>query len=263
MNNLSFSSSFYDYLNSQKFLPEISKFSNKEHLVHGTTIVAVGFTGGVIMAGDRRATMGNYVAQNDIEKVFPADDYSAVGIAGSAGIAIELVKLFQVELEHYEKIEGMPLSVEGKANRLSVLLRGNLGLALEGLAALPLFAAYDKNRDAGRVFSYDITGGRYEEHDYYAVGSGSLFARASLKKMFEPGDNKNFAIKIALESIYDAAEEDSATAGPDMARNIYPVVVKVDRNGFERIAEQELAVILNEILDGRKSRPDGPIARHK
>jgi proteasome beta subunit len=263
MNINSSTSSFYDFLANQKALPDFSKAVDRERVIHGTTIVAVGFTGGVVMAGDRRATMGNFVAQNDIQKVFAADDYSAIGIAGSAGIAVELVKLFQVELEHYEKIEGMPLSVEGKANRLSVLLRGNLGLALEGLAALPLYAAYDKQRDAGRVFSYDITGGRYEEHDYYAVGSGSLFARASLKKMFEPSDSQDFAIRIALESIYDAAEEDSATAGPDMARNIYPVVVKVDRSGFERISEENLSIILNDILTGRKNRPDGPIARQK
>lgn len=261
MSELSYSSSFYEFLKlNQGALPVQN--NKMEQVVHGTTIVAVAFAGGVVMAGDRRATMGNYVAQNDIEKVFPADDFSAIGIAGSAGIAIELVKLFQVELEHYEKIEGMPLSVEGKANRLSVLLRGNLGLALEGLAALPLYAAYDPKRESGRVFSYDITGGRYEEHDYFAVGSGSLFARASLKKMFEPDQDSNFAVKIALESIYDAAEEDSATAGPDMARNIYPVVVKVDEKGFEKIDQSQLTSTLNEILAGRKSRPDGPIARH-
>lgn len=261
MTQLKYSSSFYDFfMKSQTSL--IPKIDNSQQIVHGTTIVAVAFDGGVVMAGDRRATMGNYVAQNDIEKVFPADDFSAIGIAGSAGIAIELVKLFQVELEHYEKIEGMPLSVEGKANRLSVMLRGNLGLALEGLAALPLFAAYDSKRKTGRVFSYDITGGRYEEHDYFAVGSGSLFARASLKKMFEPKQDSNFAVKIALESIYDAAEEDSATAGPDMARNIFPVVVKVDKSGFEKISQKELTQTLNHILVGRKNRPDGPIARH-
>ncbi len=261
MSELSYSSSFYEFVKlNQGGFP--IKNNKMEQVVHGTTIVAVAFAGGVVMAGDRRATMGNYVAQNDIEKVFPADDFSAIGIAGSAGIAIELVKLFQVELEHYEKIEGMPLSVEGKANRLSVLLRGNLGLALEGLAAFPLYAAYDPKRESGRVFSYDITGGRYEEHDYFAVGSGSLFARASLKKMFEPDQDSNFAIKIALESIYDAAEEDSATAGPDMARNIYPVVVKVDEKGFEKIEQSQLTATLNKILAGRKNRPDGPIARH-
>lgn len=260
MSHLSYSSSFYEFLHQSQGDLQLT-VKNTEQIVHGTTIVAVAFAGGVVMAGDRRATMGNYVAQNDIEKVFPADDFSAIGIAGSAGIAIELVKLFQVELEHYEKIEGMPLSVEGKANRLSVLLRGNLGLALEGLAALPLYAAYDSKRNSGRVFSYDITGGRYEEHDYFAVGSGSLFARASLKKMFEPDQNSDFAIKIALESIYDAAEEDSATAGPDMARNIYPVVVKVDQAGFEKINQEKLTTTLNKILEGRKTRPDGPIAR--
>lgn len=260
MSQLNNSSSFYEFLHQSQGDLQLT-VKNTEQVVHGTTIVAVAFAGGVVMAGDRRATMGNYVAQNDIEKVFPADDFSAIGIAGSAGIAIELVKLFQVELEHYEKIEGMPLSVEGKANRLSVLLRGNLGLALEGLAALPLYAAYDSKRNSGRVFSYDITGGRYEEHDYFAVGSGSLFARASLKKMFEPDQNSDFAIKIALESIYDAAEEDSATAGPDMARNIYPVVVKVDQAGFEKINQEKLTTTLNKILEGRKTRPDGPVAR--
>lgn len=262
MTHLDYSSSFYDFLCLNNSPLVRNSIENKDQIIHGTTIVAVTFDGGVVMAGDRRATMGNFVAQNDIEKVFPADDFSAIGIAGSAGIAIELVKLFQVELEHYEKIEGMPLSVEGKANRLSVLLRGNLGLALEGLAALPLYAAYDANRRSGRVFSYDITGGRYEEHDYFAVGSGSLFARASLKKMFEPNKNSDFAIKIALESIYDAAEEDSATAGPDMARNIYPVVIRVDEKGFEKISQENLSKQLTSILQGRKSRPDGPIARH-
>ncbi len=263
MNNSLNPSSFFEYLNTQNAFNIKKSSIHSDQVVHGTTIVAVAFEGGVVMAGDRRATMGNYVAQNDMQKVFAADDYSAIGIAGSAGIAIELVKVFQVELEHYEKIEGMPLSVEGKANRLSVLLRGNLGLAMEGLAAVPLFAAYDKKNNTGRVFSYDITGGRYEEHDYYAVGSGSLFARASLKKMFEVQQDHNFAIKIALESIYDAAEEDSATAGPDMARNIFPVVVKVDKAGFERISESELSKILNVILSGRKNRPNGPIASHK
>ena len=154
---------------------------------HGTTIVAVEFDGGVVMAGDRRATMGNLIAHREIEKVYPADEYSCVGIAGTAGIAVELVRLFQVELEHYEKIEGALLSLDGKANRLSALIRGNLSLAMQGLAVVPLFAGYDLDRRAGRIFSYDVTGGRYEEHDHHSVGSGSIFARGSLKKRWRPG----------------------------------------------------------------------------
>jgi proteasome beta subunit len=146
---------------------------------HGTTIVALRGSFGAIMAGDRRATMGNVISQRDIEKVFQADEHSTIGIAGAAGIAVELVRLFQVELEHYEKIEGMQLSLDGKANRLSALLRGNLGMAMQGLAVVPMFAGYDLDRERGRIFSYDITGGRYEEHDYHAVGSGGFFAKNS------------------------------------------------------------------------------------
>ena len=151
---------------------------------HGTTIVAVTFPGGVVLAGDRRATMGNVIAQRDIEKVFPADEYSAVGIAGTAGLAVEMVKLFQLELEHFEKVEGAQLSLEGKANRLSTMIRSNLGMAMQGLAVVPLFAGYDVDREKGRIFSYDVTGGRSEEHDYAATGSGSIFARGAMKKLF-------------------------------------------------------------------------------
>ena len=227
---------------------------------HGTTIVAVTYGTGVILAGDRRATMGNIVAQRDIEKVLPADEHSAIGIAGSAGIALELVRLFQVELEHYEKIEGAELSVEGKANRLSVLLRGNLGLAMQGLAVVPLFVAYDSIRSCGRVFSYDVTGGRYEEHDHYAVGSGSLFARGALKKLHRDSMSEADAVRIIIEALYDAADDDSATGGPDLARRIYPVVAVVDAAGYRRVGDDELAGVVGAVVDARMQRPDGPIA---
>src|SRR5215217_1286738 len=151
---------------------------------HGTTIVAATFPGGVVMAGDRRATMGNIIAQRDIEKVFPADEYSCVGIAGTAGLAVEMVRLFQTELEHYEKLEGATLSLEGKANRLSALIRGNLSMALQGLTVVPLFAGWDLDDGIPRIYSYDVTGGRYEEHSFHAVGSGSTFARGALKKRY-------------------------------------------------------------------------------
>ncbi len=228
---------------------------------HGTTIVAVTWSEGVVMAGDRRATMGNIIAQRTIEKVFPADDHSCVGIAGAAGIAIELVRLFQVELEHYEKIEGWPLSLDGKANRLAALLRSNLSLAMQGLAAVPMLAGYDLDRQTGRIFSYDVTGGRYEEHDFYSVGSGSMFARGALKKLYEPGLDGEQAVEICLEALYDAADDDSATGGPDLARGIFPVVAVVDATGFRRLPDDALAGLCQVVVDRRMERPNGPAAR--
>jgi proteasome beta subunit len=207
---------------------------------HGTTIVALSFDGGVVMAGDRRATMGNLIAHREIEKVYPADEYSCVGIAGTAGIAVELVRLFQVELEHYEKIEGALLSLDGKANRLSAMIRQNLGLAMQGLAVVPLFAGYDLDRRTGRIFSYDVTGGRYEEHDHHSVGSGSVFARGSLKKRWRPGMDAAQAVSVAVEALFDAADDDSATGGPDQLRHIYPVVATVTDAGYLRVPEAEV-----------------------
>jgi proteasome beta subunit len=225
---------------------------------HGTTIVAVRTADGAVMAGDRRATMGNLIAQNDIEKVFAADEFSVIGIAGTAGIAVELVRLFQVELEHYEKIEGLSLSLDGKANRLSAMLRSNLGMAMQGLAVVPLLAGYDEAAEVGRIFSYDVTGGRYEEHDFYAVGSGSSFARGSLKKLFGRDMATDDAIRVSLEALYDAADDDSATGGPDMARGIYPVVAAVGPGGVRMLADDELAPMVQAMMDSRMRRPDGP-----
>ena len=227
---------------------------------HGTTIVALRGDFGAVMAGDRRATMGNVIAQRDIEKVFAADEHSLIGIAGTAGIAIELVRLFQVELEHYEKIEGVPLSLDGKANRLASLLRGNLGLAMQGLSVVPLFAGYDIDRQRGRIFSYDVTGGRYEEHDFYAVGSGSFFARGSLKKLYRPDADTDLAIDTALEALYDAADDDSATAGPDMARRIFPIVGIATEEGVRMLDSVEVEARVAPLVARRMTRPNGPFA---
>jgi proteasome beta subunit len=242
------SSSFMDFLSGHApdLLPgrrNLGSGDLSKDVPHGTTIVAATFGGGVAMAGDRRATMGNIIAQRDIEKVFPADEYSCVGIAGTAGIAVELVRLFQVELEHYEKIEGALLSLDGKANRLSTMLRGNLGLAMQGLAVVPLFAGYDLDRGRGRIFSYDVTGGRYEEHAFHTVGSGSVFAKGSLKKRWSPGLAAADAIRVVVEALYDAADDDSATGGPDAARSIYPVVATVSADGYQRISDDVLAPV--------------------
>ena len=227
---------------------------------HGTTIVACLYDGGVVMAGDRRATMGNVIAQRDIEKVFPADDFSVVGIAGTAGLAVEMVRLFQTELEHFEKIEGAQLSLEGKANRLASFIRANLGMAFQGLAVVPLFAGFDAARGQGRIFSYDVTGGRYEEHDYHSVGSGSPFARGSMKKLYKPNHNDQDAVQVCLQALYDAADDDSATGGPDLTRGIYPVVYTVGTGGAQRLSERELSVLVDSVVQQRFQRPDGPQA---
>ncbi len=227
---------------------------------HATTIVAATFPGGVVMAGDRRATMGNVIAQRDIEKVFPADEYSAVGIAGTAGLAVEMVRLFQTELEHYEKIEGTTLSIDGKANRLSALIRGNLGMAMQGLAVVPLFAGYDLNSRHGRIFSYDVTGGRYEETAFHSVGSGSVFARGSLKKLYREDFDQTQCVTAVVQALYDAADDDSATGGPDLARRIFPVVSVITAEGHVRLSQDEVAVIADQIVTSRLQRPDGPAA---
>lgn len=227
---------------------------------HATTIVAVTFPGGVVMAGDRRATMGNVIAQRDIEKVFPADEFSTVGIAGSAGLAIELVRLFQTELEHYEKIEGTTLSMDGKANRLSALIRGNLGMAMQGLAVVPLFSGYDLAREQGRIFSYDVTGGRYEETAFHAVGSGSVFARGALKKLYRDDFDADQAVMAVVQALYDAADDDSATGGPDLARRIFPVVSVVTAEGQVRLPQDDVAAVADTVVAARMQRPDGPAA---
>jgi proteasome beta subunit len=225
---------------------------------HGTTIVAAAFPGGVVMAGDRRATLGNIIAQRDIEKVFAADEFSIIGIAGAAGLAVELVGLFQVELEHYEKIEGAPLSLVGKANRLANMIRLNLGLAMQGLIVLPLFAGWDEATGDGRIFSYDATGGRYEEHAYFSVGSGSVFARGSLKKLYRPDFDANEAAMAVIQALYDAADDDSATGGPDMARRIFPVVLAATSDGVQRFSEEQTSEMIDQLMASRQERPDGP-----
>jgi proteasome beta subunit len=227
---------------------------------HGTTIVAATFPGGVIMAGDRRATMGNIIAQRDIEKVFPADEFSAVGIAGSAGIAVEMVRLFQVELEHYEKIEGSVLSLDGKANRLATLIRSNLGMAMQGLAVVPLFAGYDLDDGQGRIFSYDVTGGRYEETSFFSVGSGSLFAKGSLKKLYRENLDEIECATVVVQALYDAADDDSATGGPDLTRRIFPVVHVITAQGGRRLDDDVVADIADRMIAQRMQRPDGPLA---
>lgn len=228
---------------------------------HGTTIVTAVCDGGVVMAGDRRATAGSMIAQRNFEKVFRGDDYTCVGIAGSAGIGVDLVRLFGVELEHYEKLEGRSLSLEGKANRLAGLVRGNLGGAIQlGLVAVPLLAGYDEDGAAGRIFSFDVSGGRYEEQRFASIGSGSVFARGSLKKLYRDGMSADDVIFVLMEALYDAADDDSATGGPDMARRIFPVVATVTADGFQRLSDEEAGRYAETVVTERMRQPDGPAA---
>jgi proteasome beta subunit len=229
-------------------------------LPHATTIVAVACDRGVVVAGDRRATAGNMISKRDVEKVFRSDEFSAIAMAGVASIGLEFIRLFQVELEHYEKMEGRSLSLEGKANRLATMVRGNIALAMQGLAMIPLFAGYDEETSVGRIFSYDVAGGPYEEHRYFSIGSGSIFAKNSLKKLYSDGMSVTDASLACVQALYDAADDDSATGGPDMTRRIFPVITTITDDGFTRLTDAEAAEIAEQVVDGRMQAPDGPLA---
>lgn len=216
-------------------------------VTHGTTCVAVRYVDGVVMAGDRRATSGNLIAHRSIEKVFPADRHSGVAIAGAAGPAVEMVRLFQLQLEHYEKVEGSPLSLEGKANQLSQMLRSNLPAAMSGLAVVPIFAGFDLARGAGRLFEYDITGGRYEESDHAATGSGSLHAETVIKVGYRRDLSEDEAVTLVSEALFQAADADSATGGADTLRGIYPMVVTISAEGFARVDDERVGEGFAEI----------------
>ncbi|GAA0371033.1 proteasome subunit beta [Actinoallomurus spadix] len=230
------------------------------NLPHGTTILSLTFEGGVLMAGDRRATMGNLIAQRDLEKINYADEYSAVAFAGTVGTAIEMVRLFQFELAHYEKIEGRRLSLDGKARRLATLVQGNLGAAMQGLVVVPLFAGYDLDRGVGRIYSFDVTGGPYEMKDFHADGSGSPYARGALKKLYRRGMSQEDAVVAAVQALYDAADDDSATGGPDLTRRIYPSVAVVTEDGYRRLPEDEVRSVAEAVVAARHDSPGGPTA---
>jgi len=216
---------------------------------HGTTVVAIRYADGVVMAGDRRATSGNLIAHRNMEKVFAADRHSGVAIAGAAGPAVEMVKLFQLQLEHYEKVEGAQLSLEGKANQLGQMVRSHLPAAMQGFVVVPLFAGFDVRRGTGRLFEYDVTGGRYEESDFAATGSGSLHAGTVIKLGYRPGMDRDAAVDLAINSLFQAADEDSATGGPDLVRGIYPVVATITAEGFERLGDDDVAEHFRALLD--------------
>ena len=224
---------------------------------HATTVVALRFADGIVMAGDRRATEGHAIAHRAMEKVFPADRYSAVAIAGAAGFAVEMVRLFQVQLEHYEKVEGVTLSLEGKANQLAQMVRSHLPLAMQGLAVVPLFAGYDLARGVGRIFTYDVTGGHYEEADFQATGSGGRDARTTIKLGFREGLARDDAVELAVQALYEAADEDAGTGGPDLVRGIYPLVAVVTAQGYTQVDEAEVSDRFAALIE-RKRSEQGP-----
>ncbi len=226
-------------------------------VAHGTTVVALRFDNGVVVAGDRRATEGNMIAHRSIEKVFPADRHSAVAISGAAGSAIEMVRLFQTQLEHYEKVEGTCLSLEGKANQLGQMVSANLQMAMQGLVVIPLFAGYDLRLKRGRIFTYDVTGGRFEETDFHATGSGGRDAKNTVKLSYRERLGRDEAVEIAVAALYEAADEDTATGGPDPVRGIYPVVATVDAEGYRRLEDTEVAEHFRNVLERRRERGQG------
>ena len=229
-------------------------------LPHATTIVAAVCDGGVVLAGDRRATAGSMIAKRDVEKVFRSDEFSGMGYAGTGSVGIEFVRLFQVELEHYEKMEGRSLSLEGKANRLAFMVRGNLGAAMQGLVVVPLFVGYDEDSGQGKIFSYDVAGGPYEEQRFHSIGSGSLFARGALKKLYADGMSADDAVLACVQALYDAADDDSATGGPDLPRRIFPVAATITADGFRKLPEPEAAQVAEQVIRERLANPDGPPA---
>ncbi|HET7665206.1 MAG TPA: proteasome subunit beta [Mycobacterium sp.] len=263
-------SSFSEYLRQQA--PQLLPVSGAgggagagAQLAHGTTIVALNYPGGVVMAGDRRATQGNMIANRDIKKVYITDDYTATGIAGVAAIAVEFARLYAVELEHYEKVEGVALTFRGKVNRLATMVRGNLAAAMQGLVALPLLAGYDVDdpdpQRAGRIVSFDAAGGwNIEEEGYQAVGSGSVFAKSSIKKLYSQVVDADSALRVAVEALYDAADDDSATGGPDLVRGIFPTAVTIGGDGAEEVTEERIAQLARDVIENRSRektlRPD-------
>ncbi len=237
-------------------LPDLGTNGGPIAPVHATTVVAIRAADGVVMAGDRRATEGLSIANRRIEKVFPADSHSGVSIAGAAGPALEMVRLFQTELEHYEKVEGESLTLDGKANRLSQLVRANLPAAMQGLAVVPLFAGWDERAARGRLFRFDVTGGRYEEADFHATGSGGVHARNWVKAAWREGLSVDEAVALSLRSLFSAADEDAATGGPDLVRGIYPTVAVVGAEGYRGLDDGEVAARANELVGGREEGAD-------
>ncbi|MDK2744740.1 MAG: proteasome subunit beta [Nitrospira sp.] len=235
-------------------VPEHMRVPGSMSVPHATTVLALKSQQGVVIAGDRRATEGFQIADRRIQKVFKIDEWSAMAIAGAAGPCIEMAKLFQTELEHYEKLEGMPLSCEGKANKLGQMVKANLPMVFQGLVVMPLYVGYDEKRREGRIFKYDITGGRYEESDYHAIGSGGKDARNTMREHFRKNLSEQEALKLALLALYNAADDDVGTGGPDLIRGIYPTAKFVTAQGITDVPDDQLKAVYDEMIVVRRAR---------
>jgi proteasome beta subunit len=223
-------------------------------LPHATTCIALRWADGVLMAGDRRATAGHLISHRSMEKVVQADDFSGVASAGTAGPAMEMIKIFQLQLEYYEKVEGQLLSLEGKANQLSALVRSNLPAAMQGMIVVPIFAGYDTEQRRGRLWDYDATGGRYEELDFVVTGSGGMLAGTVLRVGWRSDLDRDAAIRLAAAALWEAADADSATGGPDALRGIYPIVATITADGWNRIGDDVLASTYQSITEEVRAR---------
>jgi proteasome beta subunit len=255
-------SSFTELLSTEHahLVPDLSRLSPGDpriRIPEGTTVLALKYSDGVVIAGDRLATEGHRVASRDVQKVYATDQYSVIAIAGAAGPAFEMARLMRIELEHYEKIEGEALELDGKANKLSQMIRANLPAAMQGLIVVPLFAGYDRRRKQGRLWKFDVTGGRYEETDFEATGSGGLYARESIKKAHKGGLSRTDALKIAVEALVDAADEDRATGGIDVLRGIFPIVNFCSDRGVERASDAEIEQVYRQIIAARPGGVQG------
>lgn len=240
-----------DWLGGRELSPSLH-----DQVVEGTTVLAVLYDGGVIVAGDRRATAGNLISKTDMRKVFPADHHSAVAISGAAGPAMEMARVFATELEHYEKVEGEALSLEGKSNKLAGMVRANLPLAMQGMVVVPLFAGVDPHTAVPGIYEYDPVGGRYTARRHAASGSGSLVARQTLLHGFRAGTDEGPTVRLAIEALFDAAEQDSATGGPDLIRRIYPIVAVIDADGYRELDTDTVLEHVNAIVADHEQRAD-------
>lgn len=256
---LSYTGSSFSDLLTERFPFLLSKWDGLQWapeemtpLPMGTTVLALKYGAGVVVVGDRQATEGTLISARRIEKVFKADEHSAIAIAGVAGPCLDLARLFQTELQHYEKLEGVELSTEGKANKLAQMVKMNFPMALQGLVVIPIFVGFDLKRAEGKIYKYDVTGGRYEEAEYHATGSGGGHARATMKKQYRPNMDEDVAISTAIEALCDAAEEDIGTAGPDFIREIFPTVKTVTAQGIVDVEEDRVQAVCQRLVEARR-----------
>ena len=238
--------SFFQFAHDTGLAPSFASVGAE--LAHATTVIAVRYVGGVVMVSDRQAT-GNYIASRDVRKIEAADHFTALAISGSAARGIEFLRMAQLSFEHYEKMTDTALSLEGKANYLSpIIQRNNLSTPL---VILPILAGWDPHRQVGRIFEYDGAGGCYERLDFATIGSGSPFAESALRLGFRSDLNHEDALELGALALYEAGDNDPSTGGPDFVRNLFPIIVTLDANGFAEMPTVDVAERFRAINERR------------